>query len=268
MLKILDGKIIRDEIVVKLKKEIESFKTKPALAIIQIGDLEESNKYIKAKKSFAEKIGAEVRHIHFPDTILQDEVIVEIQRLNQDETVQGIIIQLPIPKNLNSLEIIEAVDPEKDVDGLTLLTKFTPATARGVMTMLDYYKVDVVGKKVTVMGRSKLVGGPIAKLLVSRGAQVSVVHHLTESPKEITKTADILIVAIGRPKLIDESYLKEGQVVVDVGITMKDGKMLGDVDFEKVKNLVSAISPVPGGVGPLTVASLFTNLVEAYRNMV
>jgi methylenetetrahydrofolate dehydrogenase (NADP+)/methenyltetrahydrofolate cyclohydrolase len=268
MPKILDGKIIRNEIIVKLKKEIEGFETKPTLAIIQIGDLAESNKYIKAKKTFAEKIGAEVRHVQFAETVLQDEVIVEIQRLNQDESVQGIILQLPIPKNLNSLEIIEMIDPEKDVDGLTLLTKFTPATARGVMALLDYYQIDVVDKKVTVMGRSKLVGGPIAKLLVSRGAIVSVVHHLTENPKEITKTADILIVAIGKPHLIDETYIKEGQVVVDVGITMEDDQMFGDVNFEKVKDIVSAISPVPGGVGPLTVASLFLNLVAAHKNMV
>jgi methylenetetrahydrofolate dehydrogenase (NADP+)/methenyltetrahydrofolate cyclohydrolase len=303
MLKILDGKIIRDEIVTKLKSEIESFKIKPILAILQIGDLEESNKYIKAKKTFAEKIGAEVRHIQFADTISQNEIIVEIQRLNQDETVQGIILQLPIPKNLNSLEIIETIDPRKDVDGLTLLTKFVPATARGVLTLLYYYQIDIAGKKVVVMGRSKLVGQPVAKILENRGAEVSVVHSQTESPKEITKLADILIVAIGKAQLVDDSYVSPGQIVIDIGINFKNfglleeinlvehnrqnhlpsqtqdsslnkeessGKptatLFGDVDFEKVKDIVSAITPVPGGIGPLTVASLFENLVEAYKN--
>jgi methylenetetrahydrofolate dehydrogenase (NADP+)/methenyltetrahydrofolate cyclohydrolase len=282
MPKILDGKVIRDEIVERLKKEVGSFKTVPTLAILQIGDLEESNKYIKAKKTFAEKIGAEVRHIQFSDTISQDEVIVEIQRLNQDEAVQGIILQLPIPKNLNSLEIIETVDPKKDVDGLTLLTKFTPATAKGVMTLLDYYKIEIAGKKVTVMGRSKLVGQPVARILADRGAIVSTVNSQTENPKSITTPADILIVAIGKAQLIDDSYVSSGQIVIDIGINMQNvglleevdvaGKttatLVGDVNFEKVKDIVSAITLVPGGVGPLTVASLFENLVEAYKNMV
>lgn len=264
MLKILDGKIIRDEIITKLKKEIGAFLTKPILAIIQIGDLEESNKYIKAKKSFAEKIGVEVRHIKFVDDISQNEIIVEIQRLNQEEVISGIILQLPIPKNLNSLEIIETINPQKDVDGLTLLTKFTPATARGVLTLLDYYKIDVVGKRVVVMGRSKLVGLPIAKALQERGAEVSIVHSKTENSREITKQADILIVAIGKPNLIDETYVKEGQVVIDIGINFQGERLVGDVNLERVKNIVTAITPVPGGVGPLTVASLFENLLNIF----
>lgn len=268
MLKILDGKIIRDEIIIKLKNKIESFDSKPTLAIIQIGNLEESNKYIKAKKSFSEKIGAEVRHIQFADTISQDEIIVEIQRLNQDQTVSGIILQLPIPNNLNSLEIIEAIDPRKDVDGLTLLTKFIPATAKGILNLIDYYKIELKDKKVVIMGRSKLVGQPTAKALSSRGVEVSVVHSKTENPKETTRTADILIVAIGKAGLVDETYVSSGQIVIDVGINMQSGKLVGDVDFEKVKNIVSAITPVPGGVGPLTVASLFENLVEAYTSVV
>ncbi len=261
MIKILNGKVIRDEIILKLKQKVSGLSIKPILAIVQVGDLLESNKYIKAKKTFGEKIGVEVRHIQFSDTISQDEVIVEIQRLNQDEIVKGIIVQLPIPKNLNSLEIIETIDPAKDVDGLTLLTKFTPATARGVMTLLDYYKIEVLNKKVVVMGRSKLVGEPVAKLLSLRGASVETVHSQTENPKEITKTADILIVAIGKAQLIDETYIKPGVVIVDVGINLIDDKLVGDVNFEKVKDIASAITPVPGGVGPLTVASLFQNMV-------
>ncbi|MFA7252863.1 MAG: bifunctional 5,10-methylenetetrahydrofolate dehydrogenase/5,10-methenyltetrahydrofolate cyclohydrolase [Candidatus Paceibacterota bacterium] len=265
MSKILDGKIIRDEIIIKLKKEIEGLKTKPILAIIQIGDLAESNKYIKAKKSFDEKIGAEVQHLKFANDILQTEIVLEIQRLNQDQTITGIIVQLPLPKHLLVNEIINAIDPRKDVDGLTENSPFTPATAKGILTMLNYYKINPTGKKVTVMGRSKLVGQPIAKALTGLGAEVSVVHSKTENPKEITRSADILIVAIGKTNLVDDSYLKKDQIVIDVGINLDGDRLVGDVNFDKVKGLVSAITPVPGGVGPLTVASLFENLVEAYK---
>lgn len=265
MPKILDGKIVRDGIIVKLKKEIESFKSVPTLAIIQVGDLAESSKYIKNKKSFAEKIGAEVKHLKFENDISQTALETEITKLNQDKNITGIIVQLPLPKHLDVNIILNMVDSNKDVDGLTENSPFTPATARGVKTLLDYYEIEVINKKVVVMGRSKLVGGPIRNVMQESGAGVQVVHSQTENPKEITKTADILIVAIGKANLIDETYIKEGQVVIDVGINFKGDKLVGDVDFEKVKDIVSAISPVPGGVGPLTVASLFENLVEAYK---
>lgn len=264
MPKILGGKIIRDEIIKKLKSKVEGLKTKPVLAIIQVGDLEESNKYIKAKKSFGEKIGVEVRHIKFESTVLRNTLENEIETLNQDKTVHGIIVQLPLPKNLDAIQTTNLVDSEKDVDGLTENSSFMPATARGVLSLLDYYDIDVEWKKVTVMGRSNLVGLPIQMALTERGAEVSVVHSKTDNPKDITKAADILIVAIGKPKLVDDTYVKEGQILIDVGINSKDGKLVGDVDFDKVKDIVRAITPVPGGVGPLTVASLFQNLLEAY----
>jgi len=268
MPKILDGKIIRDEIIIKLKKEIESFRIKPTLAIIQVGDLEESNKYIKAKKSLAKKIGAEVRHVKFENTVSRNTLENEIETLNQDKTVHGIIVQLPLPNNLDIIQITNLVEPLKDVDGLTENSPFMPATARGVLTLLDYYNIDVEWEKVTIMGRSNLVGLPIRTALLERGAEVSVVHSKTEKPKEITRAANILIVAIGKPNLVDDIYVKSGQIVIDIGISSKDGKLVGDVNFDKVKDIVSAITPVPGGVGPLTVASLFENLVEAYKNMV
>lgn len=270
MLKILDGKIIRDETIIKLKNEVESFSIKPVLAIIQVGDLEESNKYIKSKKVFGEKIGAEIRHVKLADNISEVDLISEIQKLNNDEKVWGIITQLPLPSALKEKQskIIEEIDPKKDVDGLTSQSKFTPATARGILNLLDYYKIDVNEKKVVVMGRSNLVGRPTAKALVARGAKVTVVHSQTENPKEITKAADILIVAIGKASLVDETYVSPEQIVIDVGINMQDGKLVGDVNFEKVKDIVLAITPVPGGIGPLTVASLFENLVETHRDMV
>lgn len=281
MLKILDGRIIRDEIMARLKKTVAAMGLRPTLAIVQVGDLEESNKYIKQKKIFGDKVCVEVRHIKFPTRVTKEELVLGIEKLNTDQKITGIILQLPIPIHLNAYEIIELIKPEKDVDGLTNNSPFTPATAKGVMTMFDYYKIDVLGKKMTVMGRSRLVGGPIAKVLAERGALVSVVHSQTENPKEITKSADILVVAIGQPNLIDESYLKAGQIVIDVGINFenmglkeeidvldKKMKLVGDVDFDKVKDIVRAITPVPGGVGPLTVASLFENLVKAAKDMV
>ncbi len=268
MSKILDGKIVRDEIVSQLKEKIAKLNMVPTLAIIQIGNLKESTNYIHQKKLFAEKIGAVVQHYTFPESISEIEIINEIKNLNQDANVEGIILQLPLPKHLDSNVLLELINSEKDVDGLTFHTKFTPATARGVLNLLDYYKIDLKNKKVAVMGQSRLVGRPIAAAISSRGAVVTAIDSHSKNPKDTTKLADIVIVAIGKPKLIDRSYLSKDQIVIDVGITVQDGKLLGDVDFDAVKDIVSAISPVPGGVGPLTVASLFENLVEATRNMV
>lgn len=270
MLKILDGKIIRDEIILNLKNKVKTFQSKPTLAIIQVGDLEESNRYIKNKKKFAEKVGIEVKLSKLKSNISSTEIKEEIQKLNKDKSVHGIILQLPIPKDLDVADIIESIDAVKDVDGLTSKSNFTPATTRGILTLLDYYKIEIAGKNVVVMGRSRLVGQPTAQALSKKGALVKVVHSQTENPKDITQGADVLIVAIGKANLIDNSYISIGQTVIDVGINISnDGakNMIGDVDFEKVKNIISAITPVPGGIGPLTVASLFLNLVEAYENV-
>ena len=265
---ILDGKIVRDQIILKLKNKVSASLVKPVLAIIQVGDLEESNKYIKNKKIFAEKIGAVVRHLKFDTTVSRNTLENEIETLNQDKTVHGIIIQLPLPANLDVIQITNVVNSGKDVDGLTENSPFMPATARGVLSLLDYYNIDVKEKNVTIMGRSKLVGAPIEMALIERGAKVNVVHSQTENPKEITKKADILIVAIGKPNLIDDSYVSPGQTIIDIGISLSQGKIVGDVDFDRVKNIVKKITPVPGGVGPLTVASLFENLVESCENVI
>jgi methylenetetrahydrofolate dehydrogenase (NADP+)/methenyltetrahydrofolate cyclohydrolase len=283
MLQILDGKIVRDEIRQDLKEKIKTFGIAPNLAIIKIGDNPDSDVYVKNKIKFAEKIGANAYLVSFPANQISPEMLfAEIEKLNNDESVNGIIIQSPLPVPLNWFETVEKIKPIKDVDGVTstnikklLENNFNdqgviPATARGVLTLLNYYKIPVKGKKVVVMGRSLLVGKPIAILLQNQGATVTVVHSETSEPEKITREADILIVAIGKPELVGADYVKKGQVVIDVGITSvinSDGtkKIYGDVDFESVKNLVSAISPVPGGVGPMTVASLFQNLVEAFK---
>ena len=280
MAKILDGKIVRDGIMADLKKKVASFNLAPNLAIIKIGNNIDSGIYINRKINFAKKIGANAFLINFPKgDITQEILLAEIEKLNNDESINGIIIQSPLPKYLNWFEAVEKISSIKDVDGLcsvnvkNLLSNnnqgLIPATAKGILSLLNYYNIPIRGKKVVVMGRSFLVGKPIATLMINNGATVTVVHSQTPEPEKITKEADILIVAIGKPKLIGRNYVKTGQIIIDVGITTilnPDGTrtISGDVDFESVKNIVSAISPVPGGVGPMTVASLFQNLVEAF----
>jgi methylenetetrahydrofolate dehydrogenase (NADP+)/methenyltetrahydrofolate cyclohydrolase len=282
MPKMLDGKIVRDEIIADLKKQIGGFKVVPNLAIIKIGENPDSDAYVKNKIDFAKKIGVNAYIVSFPENdpvkITQEMLLFGIEKLNKDEAVNGIIIQSPLPAQLDWFEAVEKVAPEKDVDGLCSVnvkklsandnTGLVPATARGVLSLLNYYNISVKGKKVVVMGRSALVGKPVATLMMNNGATVTVVHSQTVDPDKITREADILIVAIGKAELVGADYVKEGAVVIDVGINSvvnADGtrKIYGDVDFESVKDIVSAISPVPGGVGPMTVASLFQNLVES-----
>lgn len=283
MPKILDGKKVRDEIMADLKQKIGEFKTVPNLAIIKIGDNPDSAAYVKMKIDFARKIGANAYIVSFPENdqslITQEILLAGIEKLNKDKSVNGIIVQSPLPDQLDWFEAVEKVAPEKDVDGLSSLnvkklavndeTALIPATAKGVLSLLNYYKISVKGKKVVVIGRSALVGKPVAVLMINNGATVTVVHSQTVEPDKITREADILIVAIGKPEYVGAEFVKEGQVIIDIGISTvinSDGtkKIYGDVDFDSVLPIVSAISPVPGGVGPMTVASLFQNLVEAY----
>lgn len=275
MAEILDGKKLSESLALELKREISDSKTKPKLVIIQIGDHEESNTYIRNKKLFGEKIGAVVEHKRYETAVSQKEVIADIARYNADNSVHGIIVQLPVPDHLDSGEILEAIDPRKDVDGMTsknikLLYEnrehFLPATTRGLLLLLEKYKINLAGKKVVIIGHSVLVGKPIILAMLNRKATVTVCNSQTKSLESETKTADILIVAVGQPKLITAEHVSSGQVVIDIGINIgKDKKIVGDVDFENVKNIVSAITPVPGGVGPMTIVSLFQNLLEAMR---
>lgn len=303
-MKILDGKIVRDKIAEKLKTEISRWNlsssaakdSKPKLVIIQIGNLTESNAYIRQKVLFGQKIGAIVDHVKLDSDISQDTLISKLLTLNSNPSINGIIIQLPIPKHLDRDALINAIDPAKDVDGQTptnikLLWEnrhkgYTPATTKGVLTLLDYYKIAIKGKKAVVVGRSSLVGKPTALALINRGATVTICHSQTNDLKQETKNADILVVAAGKPNLITKDHVSRGQIVIDVGINAITqnrvrpssgllgkpeseppiGKLVGDVDFESVKSQVAAITPVPGGIGPMTVASLFENLLEAYTS--
>jgi methylenetetrahydrofolate dehydrogenase (NADP+)/methenyltetrahydrofolate cyclohydrolase len=284
--KILSGKVVRDEIMADLKNKISSLGVAPNLAIIKIGDDPDSDIYVKRKIEFAGKIGANAFVVNFPPgQVTQEILLAEIEKLNNDESVNGIIIQSPLPAHLDWFGAVEKVLPIKDLDGVTSVNiknllannqqELVPATARGVLSLLNYYDIPLKGKKVVVMGRSMLVGKPIAILLQNQGATVTVIHSKTVEPEKIAREADVLVVAIGQAELVGADYVKEGQVVIDVGInsvikTLGTRKIYGDVDFESVKDLVSAISPVPGGVGPMTVASLFQNLMEAFekQNMI
>ncbi len=265
-MQILDGRIAKSHYVAVLIDKVKRLSIVPCLVIIQVGNRPDSDSFIKSKKIFANKVGINEIHVNLPENVEQEEVISVIKKYNEDKGVQGIIVQLPLPKHLNPDLIIETIDSKKDVDGLTSNTKFVPATARGISELFDFYNIKIKDKKVTVLGKSKLVGTPIAKMCVTRGANVTVCDSKTIDNQIKSKNAEILIIAIGQPELIDDKYISEGQIIIDVGINRVEKGIVGDVNFEKVKNTVSAITPVPGGVGQMTVLSLFENLVDACYN--
>lgn len=278
---IISGNKTREALMVNLAQKVKSLGHVPVLAIVQVGDRADSAAFIRAKSAFGEKVGIKTLHVHLSLGISQNDLITEIDKLNNNKTVSGIIVQLPIPAHLDRSSVIDAISPNKDVDALcstsvaawsqNAKTALLPATARGVRELLDFYKIGLKGKKVAVIGRSDLVGKPVAAMCVSEGAEVVVCHSKTEDIQAKTKEADIVIVAVGKPKFFGPEYFRSGQVVVDVGINTITGdkleeeisgkKLVGDVDFEKVKEVVSAITPVPGGVGPMTVLALFENVV-------
>lgn len=295
MSKILDGKALSTVIAADLAKQVLAIKTKInsdiKLVIIQIGDLPASTKYIEIKKRFANKLGIMVEHIKYPaipvgDSSITGKIISDITKYNSDPSIHGIMVQLPIPTidsdgtiqkanpNITG-SIVNAIAQEKDVDGLTAMSmkhlfdgreseSFLPATTRGIITLLEHHHIDLFGKKVVVVGQSALVGRPTALALLNRRATVIVCNRATKDIANITSQADIVIVAAGHPGLITSKHVSSGQIIVDVGISVIDGgKIVGDVDFENVKDTVAAISPVPGGVGPMTIVSLFQNLLQA-----
>ncbi len=282
-MKILDGEKVRDFIASKIKKELIKQGIKPKLVILRVGTDERSSVYVKQKKIFGERLGFEVEYIQLDNPkgdieVFENDIISRIESFNSDRSVNGIIVQMPLPGNVNSVKIIEAISPEKDVDGLNsknlkfliegLVSQnkgFVPATTKGIISLLDYYKISIEGKKVVMIGRSLLVGRPTALALLNRHATVTICHTKTKNLKKEAKSADIIVVAIGEPNFINKGFVKKGQVIIDVGITKIGDNLFGDVDFKKVSGVVKAISPVPGGVGPMTVVSLFDNLLIAYK---
>ena len=272
MTTILDGKKLRDEIFEELKGKIEKLSVKPSLAVILVGDNPSSKIYVNNKKKCAEKLGINSIVITYPDDITEKELLNKIQELNDDKNITAILVQLPLPDHIDKFKVIDAISPKKDVDGLTPYNSgklfagekpyVYPCTPKGILLMLDHYGIEIEGKHAVVIGRSNLVGKPVAQMLLNRNATVTLCHSKTKNLTEITKTADILISAVGK-KVVGENMLKNNCVVIDVGIFRgENGKICGDVDFDKVAKTTSYISPVPGGVGPMTIASLMLNTFE------
>lgn len=272
---LLNGKNIADKKSVDLKSKFEKLVRPISLSIILIGNNPASNVYVSRKVEFGEKNGVDVKVVRLDEKVSEEEIVAEIEKNNSDKSIDGIIVQLPIPENLNKERIINSISTEKDVDGLTAKNLWRlmndgsgiiPATARAVDLILDENSIDVSGKHIVIVGDSILVGKPMAIHFLNRDATVTICHDKTRNLPEFTKQADILIIAVGKPNLINNFHVSDGQVVIDVGISrLDDGKVVGDVDFDSVKDIVSAITPVPGGVGPLTVFSLFENLLNTSR---
>lgn len=272
---ILDGKMLRDKIFESLKAKLDKMQQKPTLAVILVGENSASQIYVRNKKKTAEKLGINSLSIEYPSDISEEELLNKIKELNSDEKVTAILVQLPLPAHINKNRIIDAILPQKDVDGLTpynLGKLFSgeepyvyPCTPKGILLLLDEYNIKLEGKNIVVVGRSNLVGKPVAQMLLKRNATVTMCHSHTKNLSEITKTADIIVSAVGK-KVIGEKMLKSDCVVIDVGIFRdENGKISGDVDFENVSKTAAYISPVPGGVGPMTIASLMLNTVELAR---
>jgi methylenetetrahydrofolate dehydrogenase (NADP+)/methenyltetrahydrofolate cyclohydrolase len=273
---IIDGKKISKEIKDELKEKVATLKAEGkniALAVIQVGEDPASSVYVNNKKKACEYIGIESLSFHLPETITEEELLEKIKELNQDEKVNGILVQLPLPKHIDEDKVIKTIAPEKDVDGfhpqsvgaLSIGQKgFVSCTPAGVIQLLKRSGIEIAGKECVVIGRSNIVGKPMALLLLRENGTVTIAHSRTANLKEVAKRADILVVAVGKPKMIDSSYVKEGAVVIDVGIHRnEENKLCGDVDYDDVIDHVSAITPVPGGVGPMTIAMLMNNCVSS-----
>lgn len=273
-MEIINGKEISSKIREKLKNEIEEKKLKPGLAIIMVGNNPASEIYVRNKIKACAEIGIKEELYQYDENVSEKEIINCIIKLNNDENINGIMVQSPLPNDLDEDKIMNYITPEKDVDGFGISSlgylasneeKFISATPYGIIKLLEYKNIDIEGKNVVIIGRSKIVGRPLALALLNRNATVTITHSKTKNLKEITKTADILIVAIGKAKFITGGDIKDDAVVIDVGINRIDGKVVGDVDFESCKEKASYITPVPGGVGPMTIAMLLTNVVESFK---
>ncbi|HSX58510.1 MAG TPA: bifunctional 5,10-methylenetetrahydrofolate dehydrogenase/5,10-methenyltetrahydrofolate cyclohydrolase [Candidatus Saccharimonadales bacterium] len=264
-MQLLDGKALRDKIILSLKEEVSNLGKKPKLAIVLIGEDEPSLRYIKQKQKAAEEIGAEAELLQFTESFAQEEIIYQIKNLNRDNSITGIIVQLPLPNKISKQKVLASIDPKKDIDGLTPGSEFQPATPLGIMELLNEYKVEVKDKTAVVIGQSDLVGAPLSKNFEEKGAKVIRVDINTPKPIDpLVQQGDIVVSAVGQIGLVTAEMVKEGAVVIDVGTNVTpEGKLVGDVDFENVSKKASFITPVPGGVGPMTVASLMKNLVKA-----
>ena len=276
MYQVIDGKKISQEIKDEFKEKAAAMAKegkKVALAVIQVGNDPASSVYVRNKKKACEYIGIESLSYELPEETTEEELVALIEKLNADAGVNGILVQLPLPKHINEEKIIQTISPDKDVDGFHMQNVgalctggkgYVSCTPLGIITLLKRSGIEIAGKRCVVMGRSNIVGKPMAMLLLRENGTVTICHSKTQDMKEITRQADILVVAIGKPKFVDETYVKEGAVVIDVGIHRNaENKLCGDVDVDKVAPHTSAITPVPGGVGPMTIAMLMNNCVSS-----
>lgn len=271
---LINGKQTASDIEEKLKQTIANFPSAPQLAIILVGHDEPSLIYVRNKQKAAAKIGLLSQLHHLDENVSETELLKIIQQLNEDSSVNGIIVQLPLPKHLNTNRIINAISPLKDVDGFHpyntgLLQNneqpyFIAATPLGIMKLIKTVVPELAGKNVVLIGASLIVGRPLATLLLNQNCTVTITHAQTQNIKELTSKADILVAACGVAKLVKADWIKENSILIDVGINRDNGKLCGDIDFDDVKNKALAITPVPGGVGPMTIAMLLSNTVDAY----
>ena len=270
---IIDGKLVKKDKLLQLKTDLEKLQGKPCLCVVQVGEDEASKVYVRQKKKLCEELGYRFIHKELPADIDEIMLIQQIDLLNLDDDVDGIIVQMPLPPHLNPINVLNTITSEKDVDGLTYLNSgkilqngegFIPCTPKGIIDLLDYYNIDIEGKQCLVIGRSILVGKPMAHLLLDRNGTVAIAHSKTTNLKELCLQADIIIACAGKKWLVTEDMVKEGAVVIDVGINREDGKLYGDVDFDNVSQKASYITPVPGGVGQMTVYELCENTHKAY----
>lgn len=266
---------LKEEMKKKIDKLGEEGKRIPMLAVILVGDNPASQSYVRSKEKACRSIGMQAAMIVMDKNVATEDVVRAVVKCNEDPDVDGILVQLPLPSHIDQQRVINTIDPRKDVDGLTISNAgrlvlgqkgLVPCTPKGIIAMLDSIGMsDLSGKRAVVIGRSILVGKPIALLLQERNATVTIIHSKTVDPEKIAREADIVIAAIGVPRFITKGWIKEGAVVIDVGINRVDGKLVGDVDFDSVEQKASWISPVPKGVGPMTVCMLLSNTLEAYE---
>ncbi|WP_242212233.1 bifunctional methylenetetrahydrofolate dehydrogenase/methenyltetrahydrofolate cyclohydrolase FolD [Bacillus cereus group sp. BfR-BA-01383] len=275
---IIKGNEVAEKKRAQLQEEVVKLKEQgivPGLAVILVGEDPASRSYVKGKEKGCEQVGIYSELIELPETITEERLLAEIDRLNGDDRINGILVQLPLPKRIEEKAIIERISPEKDVDGfhpisvgrmMTGQDTFLPCTPHGIVELVKETNLDISGKHVVVIGRSNIVGKPVGQLFLNENATVTYCHSKTQNIKELSKLADILIVAVGRPKMVTADYIKEGAVVIDVGVNrLETGKLCGDVDFDNMLDVAGYITPVPKGVGPMTITMLLHNTVESAK---
>lgn len=276
--KILDGKQIAKDYRQGLQNQVEALKEKgftPKLSVILVGNDGASQSYVRSKKKAAEKIGMISEIVHLEETATEEEVLNELNRLNNDDSVSGILVQVPLPKQVSEQKILEAINPDKDVDGFHPINigklyideqTFVPCTPLGIMEILKHADIDLEGKNAVVIGRSHIVGQPVSKLLLQKNASVTILHSRSKDMASYLKDADVIVSAVGKTGLVTKDVVKEGAVIIDVGNTPdENGKLKGDVDYDAVKEIAGAITPVPGGVGPLTITMVLNNTLLAEK---